>query len=118
MYNGNPICPTCVVMLDDAFVKVRSYIYDHPAHSLMEVCEETGVEEGIVLHLLREGRLSTHPDQPGLIVCEMCGTSIPSGMYCDECKVSMGKGLRSALPQEVSVDVQTQQTKIRVKKTY
>ena len=110
IYNGNALCPACVQELDDMFVCVRNYIYEHPMDSMAQICENTGVEEAAILQMLREGRLSTSQDHSGLINCEKCGSPVSSGKYCDDCKLEMAQGLRDMLPQNKEQNPQTRTT--------
>ena len=88
---GGRVCPDCNEKIDKDFIKVRDYIYEHKHASIDEISEETEVHKQIILHLLKEGRLTIEsPDGGGggLLFCEVCKKSINSGRMCKDC---MGK---------------------------
>ncbi|WP_054693806.1 hypothetical protein [Syntrophomonas palmitatica] len=71
---------------------------DHPRASVVEVSEETGVEEEKILQYLRDGRLISSGFTE-VITCERCGKSIRAGRYCEACKAILDIQLKSAIPQ-------------------
>lgn len=84
---GEHFCPECVQKMDDAFVTIRAYLDDHPQANATEVIRETGIEEKIVMQLLRDERLSQYTN--GKKKCEVCYKEIDSGKFCDDCKKMM-----------------------------
>ncbi|MFZ5975301.1 MAG: hypothetical protein ACOYU3_07825 [Bacillota bacterium] len=84
---GEHFCPECVEKMDDAFVAIRAYLDDHPNANATEIIEATGMEERIVMQLLRDERLSEYTN--GKKNCEVCNKEIASGKFCDECKKMM-----------------------------
>jgi len=88
---GRKVCPDCDEKIDKDFIAVRDYIYEHKHSSIDEIAEETEVPKQIILHLLKEGRLTIDsPDGSGggLLYCEVCKKSINTGRMCKDC---MGK---------------------------
>ena len=84
---GNNTCPECIKKIDADFITVRDYIYDHRNTRIDKVSEETGVEKAVILHLLKEGRLTLdNPDSEGMLLCELCKKPITTGRMCVECK--------------------------------
>jgi len=85
---GRRICPDCLEQVDRGFVTVRDYLYDHKHADIDTVCEDTGVSKHIILHLLKEGRLTLgdESDGAGVLFCEMCKKPISSGRLCSSCK--------------------------------
>ena len=54
-----------------------------------KVSEETEVPKQIILHLLKEGRLTIDdPDDisGGILLCEVCRKPINTGRMCKDCK--------------------------------
>jgi len=81
------VCPECVEKIDKDFFKVRDYIYEHKQTNIDIVAEETEVSKQVIMHLLKQGRLSFDtPDGGGLLHCEMCKKSINTGRLCKGCK--------------------------------
>ncbi|MDL2224968.1 flagellar protein [Eubacteriales bacterium OttesenSCG-928-M02] len=99
-YISKPICQDCIDAQDQMFIKVRDYLYQHPAASIEEVSEKTEVEERFILEFLKEERLSVDVGG-GYLTCENCGTPIEKGRYCESCKNSLGQALQSTLPGEL-----------------
>jgi flagellar operon protein (TIGR03826 family) len=95
-YKGSKYCSSCMIEMDDIFIKVRDYIYEHPEANILKVSQETGVEEGIILEFLREGRLEL--TSPSLdFVCERCERPIVSGRYCNECIQELDREMKKGL---------------------
>jgi len=85
---GGRVCPDCNEKIDRDFITVRDYIYEHKHSSIDEIAEETEVSKQIILHLLKEGRLTIDgPDGSGggLLTCEVCKKPINSGRMCKGC---------------------------------
>ena len=102
---GGKTCPACLHKIDDDFITVRDYIYDNPNAKIDDVTEETGVEKSVILHLLKEGRLTLdNPDAGGELLCDLCKKPVNSGRMCRECKEkvasSMNKSIGGGKPPE------------------
>ena len=102
---GGKVCPECLAQIDRDFITVRDYIYDNRHSSIDKTSKETGVAKSIILHLLKEGRLTlSNPDSEGLLLCDICGKPIDTGRMCGECKDSiattMNKSIESKKPPE------------------
>jgi len=85
---GRKICPACLEQIDRDFIKVRDYIYEHRRADIDTVAEDTEVNKQIILHLLKEGRLTLGDDSEptGLLHCEVCRKPINSGRMCKDCQ--------------------------------
>lgn len=92
---GADNCPECTEKKEKEFEKVRDYIYEHPKANVVEISQETGVSEKMILGYLKEGRL-TIEENSGLLLCEECGRSISTGRYCAGCSRRLEHELRSA----------------------
>lgn len=103
------ICSACSEERDKAFLLIKDYIFDHPNAIITEISEETNVEEKIILHFLKEGRLSVKSNECGL-TCEKCGKSVLSGRFCTTCKSKLEDSLNSVMP----VGLSTKESKERV----
>ena len=104
---GSKVCVSCLEKIDKDFIKVRDYIYDHKHANIDTVSEETEVPKQIIIHLLKEGRLTI--DDPsgsggGLLTCEVCKKPISTGRMCKACQDSvtstMKRSLSSSQPQQ------------------
>lgn len=92
VYSGRYLCPDCIAQEEEDFLKVRKYVRDHPGAGIIEVSEETEIEEEKILQFLRDGRLYSQGIAAALS-CENCGGAINSGRYCDACLRELDKGL-------------------------
>ncbi len=84
VYFGNKTCRNCVEELEQAYIKVRDYIYKNPDADILKLVEDTGVDEKLILQMLREGRLQLRNEDPSL-GCMKCGKPIKMGYYCKMC---------------------------------
>lgn len=95
-YRGSKYCPSCMLELDDVFVRVRDYVYENPNATVMEVSEELKVDENIILEFLKEGRLELVT--PGLdYLCERCEKPITTGRFCNECISELDREMKEGL---------------------
>ena len=85
---GGRICGNCLEKIDKDFIIVRDYIYEHKHADMDTISEDTGVPKQIIMHLLKEGRLTI--DDPsgesGILFCEVCKKPINTGRMCKSCK--------------------------------
>ena len=88
-YRGRIICPTCIRELDEIFVEVRNYIYEHSNATLDEIIDNTSAEEKEVIGWLQEGRLIMSADAPPMLKCDCCGVPIREGRFCDRCMTKL-----------------------------
>lgn len=96
-YSGSEICSRCANDDVEDFKKVKDYLYDNPGATIVEVSEETGVEEKKILRYLRESKLEIREEDNLLLDCQRCGDAIRSGKYCDKCVIEMKKEFTSVL---------------------
>ena len=99
-YKGSPLCPSCIQKADDAYVTVRDYLYENPHAGIAEVNEGTEVDEKLILHLIRSGRVTFSADADTGIHCSSCGRPIARGTLCDRCAKQMSDTLKSVLPKQ------------------
>jgi hypothetical protein len=99
--SGGKICRDCLIKLDEDFIKIRDYLYEHDNAGIEEVSEATGVSKKSIMHLLKEERLlvgDEHGYNGGILKCESCKRPINTGRMCAACK----KEVLSALQESVS----------------
>ncbi|NLI60462.1 MAG: MerR family transcriptional regulator [Clostridiales bacterium] len=95
-YRGSKYCPSCMLDLDQIFIKVRDYIYENPNATIVDVSQEVGVEEDIILEFLKAGRLEL--SSPGLdYLCERCDTPIVTGRFCNNCIKDLEREMKKGL---------------------
>jgi len=101
---GKRVCGDCLIMLDENFIAIREYLYDHDHAGIEEVSEATGVSRKAILYLLKEERLivgDEDGDGGGILKCESCRKSISTGRMCTDCK----KEIFSAMQESVGAVV-------------
>jgi predicted amidophosphoribosyltransferase len=82
-----PLCPDCRQAEDDAFGQVREYLRRHPAASIPETSEATGVAPALVRRFVEEGRLTLQGADAA--TCRICGVPVASGRICPRCLAEM-----------------------------
>ena len=98
---GKKLCGDCIIKLDDDFLKIREYLYDHDGAGIEEVSEATGVSRKAIFYLLKEERLivgNEDGEANGVLTCESCKRPIHTGKLCAGCK----NEVLTALHQSVS----------------
>lgn len=97
-YTTGPMtCPACRDALEAKFQEVKKYVQDNRNATIPEVCEECGVEPGQIHQWIRDERLQFADDSPIKVSCEICGTMIGSGRFCEKCKMDMANNLSGAI---------------------
>jgi len=101
---GGKICGNCLERIDKDFIVVRDYIYEHKKADMDTIAEDTNVPKAIIMHLLKEGRLTIddHDGDSGILFCEVCKKPINTGRMCRDCKdkvaTTMQKNVTSKPP--------------------
>jgi flagellar operon protein (TIGR03826 family) len=98
IYNkiGRDLCAECLKEEDEAYKIVRPYLRKHPNTHMSQLAEETGVDEDLVVEMIRDGRLILN-DNPNLFYsCERCGQPTQSGNYCPNCSQELSGAFSSA----------------------
>lgn len=80
------LCPSCSSKLEDKFMEVKEYIEDHKDAQMNQISQDCDVSTRQLEQWIREERLRFSDDSPIGISCEMCGATIKSGRFCDNCK--------------------------------
>jgi len=92
---ASPTCPECRAAEDALFDRVRGHLAEHPAASVQETCEATGITPGKLRHFVEEGRL-VMAASAGL-TCKVCGVPLTTGRLCEDCQEELRRaGERSA----------------------
>lgn len=100
MYNylsGPNICPKCKDDLEDKFAQVKEYVRDNPGATIQMVSEDNEVSVQQIRQWVREERLEFSKDSPVGIECEVCGTSIRTGRFCENCKKNVADSFRKSI---------------------
>jgi len=81
--NPSRMCPDCVAKEHEAEDMVARYIRDKGKTTITEIHEATGVEEKVILRMIKQGRV--YADGIVEYPCETCGKGILEGRLCAEC---------------------------------
>ncbi len=93
--SGAPLCPACREDLEKKFQQAKEYVRNNQGVTIRMVAEEIDVPESQVKEWVKDERLVfTNPDAAG-ISCEVCGTAIATGRYCDKCKIQVMRDLNN-----------------------
>jgi len=97
---GQRLCPECKAKLEDKFAEVKKYIDANKGASISTVSMDMDVSIQQLHHWIREERLNFTEDSAVTLDCEICGTAIRTGRYCEKCKSEMSKNLGGLYKQE------------------
>lgn len=92
---GQPICVECKAELEKKFSEVKFYLRENPGANIQEVSEANNVEIRQIKQWIREERITFSEGSMVGIECEMCGTMIRTGRFCNKCKADLADGLKS-----------------------
>ncbi|GMA64512.1 hypothetical protein NZD89_04125 [Alicyclobacillus fastidiosus] len=98
MYNrvGREICPECIREEDRILNDIRNFLRKNKLANISELSDGTGVEYGIIVDMIRDGRLMLR-DNPNLTYpCERCGEQTQSGRLCARCTQELARNLSAA----------------------
>ena len=93
---GPVICPGCREEVEKEFQIVKKYIEENRNCDIHQVSEACDVDPMQIRQWIREDRLQFSEDSMVGLNCEMCGTMIRSGRYCDACKSKLTNNLNKA----------------------
>lgn len=99
---GPMICPVCREEIEQEFQVVKKYIDENRNCDINEVAEACDVDPQQIRQWIREDRLQFSEDSQVGLNCEMCGTMIRSGKYCDKCRTQMTNNLNRAFGIDTS----------------
>ncbi|MEB3328833.1 MAG: hypothetical protein VKQ33_06335 [Candidatus Sericytochromatia bacterium] len=96
------ICPGCQDQEEQAYAALCEWLQEHPGASVADASAATGVDEAMVLRLLRDGRVTLlellrAEDQP---TCRRCARPIAGGHMCPACARALGDALAGPLSEQ------------------
>ena len=94
---GPPVCPACKEEMEKKFQQAKEYIRENRNSTVTMVAEEIDVPESLVKQWVREERLVFADAAIAGIGCEVCGSPILTGRFCDKCKNQMMNDLNGAI---------------------
>ena len=93
------ICPVCSEKEKTGFKLVEGYLREHPGAALLQICEDTGLDESLVLSFIREGKLKGVTGVENL-KCESCGKPINGGRMCQTCMAKFSINLEKVAAEK------------------
>ncbi len=94
---GVPICPACKEELENKFQQAKEYVRSNKSATVQMVANEIGVPESQVQEWIRDERLVFSEASIAGVACEVCGTPINTGRYCEQCKAQMLRDLNGVI---------------------
>lgn len=93
--NLRDVCQDCFKIEEADFQAVYQFVRkrENRQASMLEVEEETGVKENLIVKFIKQGRLQLHTFPNLFYPCESCKKKIREGRICDDCKSNITKGL-------------------------
>ena len=84
---GSKICGDCGKELDDAYNKVRRYLYQQPEKAdFLAIIEGTGISEKELNYLIKKGRVEIVDRSPKSARCRLCGGETKYGTLCERAR--------------------------------
>jgi flagellar operon protein (TIGR03826 family) len=97
-YLGGPsICEACRADIEQKFQNTKEYIRENPRANIQEISEANEVTPQQIRQWIREERLQFSDDSPIGIECEICGATIKTGKYCENCKNKTADALSKSI---------------------
>jgi flagellar operon protein (TIGR03826 family) len=104
-YIRTNLCPVCIKEAEEEFQKVRIHLRDNPNISIIELAEDTGVEEDKIIQWIREGRIESKGLKEAPLKCVKCGVGIYSGTHCAVCSKDLADDFsRASQEMQASLD--------------
>ena len=95
----DPVCPECIKKEEVDFEKAVAWLRENPGKTIQTLSEETGIDQQYILRWIRSKRITVSEGGGGLVKCKKCGATIPTGNYCDHCRLGLSlkvdEGLRA-----------------------
>ena len=93
-----PLCNDCKQQDEEDFKRVKEYLYEHPKATIYEVSRELDISVQRIKSYLKQGRLEIIGDEGNMVLdCELCGKSIKTGRFCEECTNALSKDIKSTV---------------------
>ena len=103
-FGGPPLCQACKDGLEKKFIQVKEYLREKPNSPIQQVADDNGVSTKQIKQWVREERLTFSDDSPVGIECELCGATIKTGRFCENCKNKIKGNLDSVTRREPEPD--------------
>lgn len=89
---GSTICSECGKEIDEAYAKVRRYLYQQPQKAdFLSIVENTGVSEKALNYLIKKGHVEIREKGSKAARCRLCGAETTLGALCESCAAKLLK---------------------------
>ncbi len=87
---GSKICRNCTKELDEAYLKVRKFIYQNPDKANFAlIVENTEVSEKQLTYLIKQGKINIDNKMGIGNRCRACGAETSAGPLCEQCRMKV-----------------------------
>lgn len=87
---GSKICADCSKAVDEAYVKIRKYIYQNPGKAhYSTIMEEADVSEKELSYLIKQGKIDIDNKVGIGNRCRSCGVETSVGSLCEQCRMKV-----------------------------
>ncbi|KAB2953641.1 hypothetical protein F9B85_03195 [Heliorestis acidaminivorans] len=90
------LCPHCIREEEEHYEAVRTYLRKNPGANVIDVANETGVDEDTIVRYIKEGRLEATSTLKATWPCDHCKEPIDKGNICLRCQDELASDLRKA----------------------
>ena len=92
-------CEDCHHEMKDDWGKVRDYLYEpeNRGKNALDIEQDLGIPRREVQAMLREGKIQYSSEGLSALMCQMCGTIITHGKYCEPCEKQLHKAKEEEL---------------------
>ena len=90
---GEYRCEDCKYVDYDDYGKVRLYIEQNRGATAAQIEKEIGVSQKSIRSMLRESKIEITAESKTFMKCEVCGTDIRSGRFCNKCETAFHRKL-------------------------
>jgi len=93
---NTPICRKCIQKEEEDFRTARQWLLKNPGHTVESLSRNTGINRRDILKWIREERLIM-TDASEFVTCKKCGKPIPTGNFCDHCKLGLSHDVKNEI---------------------
>jgi predicted amidophosphoribosyltransferase len=93
---NSPICSNCIKKEEEDYNTAKQWLLNNPGHTVESLSKNTGISRRDILKWIREERLIM-TDASAYVKCKKCGKPIPTGNFCDHCKLGFSHDVKSEI---------------------
>ena len=89
-------CPKCIKREEEEYLLAKQWLLNNPGHNIASLSKNTGIDRRDILKWIREERL-VMTDAREFVKCKKCGKPIPTGNFCDRCKLDLSLDVKDGI---------------------